>query len=104
MFAVQCSPCHTSSSSGGLTGLNDYNNGYNNTVNVPAQETASTSMMDRIEPSSSTNSYLMHKLDGTHTVPPANGSGSQMPLGGPFLSQADRDGIRAWINSGAPQN
>jgi parallel beta-helix repeat protein len=102
MFATQCASCHTSGSSGGLTGLNDYNTGYNNTVNVPATETASTTMLDRIEPSSAANSYLMHKLDGTHIG--AGGSGSQMPLGGPFFSQADRDGIRAWINSGAPQN
>jgi len=58
--------------------------------------------MDRVEPNDSTQSYLMHKLDGTHLG--VGGSGSQMPLGGPFLSQGDRDGIRAWINSGAPQN
>jgi parallel beta-helix repeat protein len=101
MFAVQCSPCHTTSSSAGLTGLHDYNVGYTNTVNAASSERPG---WDRIEPSDSSTSYLMHKLDGTHLDPPASGSGSQMPLGGPFLLQGDRDGIRAWINSGAPQN
>jgi parallel beta-helix repeat protein len=99
IFAVQCSPCHTSSSSGGLTGLHDYNMAYNNTVNVPSTELPA---MDRIEPSNSAQSYLMHKLDGTHLT--VGGTGSRMPLGGPYLSQGDLDGIRAWINSGAPQN
>jgi parallel beta-helix repeat protein len=99
LFASQCTPCHTSSSSGGLTGLHDYNMAYTNTVNVASSELPS---MDRFEPNSSATSYIMHKLDGTHIT--AGGSGSQMPLGGPFLSQADRDGIRAWINTGAPQN
>lgn len=102
MFSVQCSPCHTSSSSGGLTGLGSPATGYANTVNQPAQETLMTTMLDRIEPSDSNASYLMHKLDGTQAG--AGGSGSQMPLGGPFLSQGDRDGIRAWINAGAPNN
>lgn len=100
MFATQCASCHTSGANGGLTGLNDYNTGYTNLVNAMSTE----STLDRVEPSDSTLSYLMHKLDGTHLNPPANGSGSQMPLGGPFFSQADRDGIRAWINTGAPQN
>jgi parallel beta-helix repeat protein len=99
MFATQCASCHTSGSNGGLTGLNDYNTGYTNTVNVASTELPS---MDRIELGDATLSYLMHKLDGTHIT--AGGSGSQMPLGGPFFSQSDRDGIRAWINSGAPQN
>jgi parallel beta-helix repeat protein len=98
-LADNCTPCHTTSSSGNLTGLHDYNTGYMNIVNVPSSQLPT---MDRVEPNDSTQSYLMHKLDGTHLS--VNGMGDQMPLGGPYLSQGDRDGIRAWINAGALQN
>lgn len=60
--------------------------------------------MNRIEPGDSTLSYVMHKLDGTHLT--AGGSGARMPFGcsgSGCLSQSQRDGIRAWIDSGAPQ-
>ncbi|MBN95249.1 MAG: hypothetical protein CL928_14460 [Deltaproteobacteria bacterium] len=56
--------------------------------------------MDRIEPSDATQSYVMHKLDGSHNGE-GGGSGSQMPLSSDALSQAERDGIRRWINAGA---
>ena len=99
LFASSCTPCHTTSSSGGLTGLNDYNVGYTNTVNAPSSELPT---MDRIEPFNSAQSYLMHKLDGTHLG--VGGSGVQMPAFSTPLAQDVRDSIRAWINSGAPQN
>jgi len=60
--------------------------------------------MDRVEPGSSLQSYVMHKLDGTHAA--VGGSGAQMPLGctgSNCLDQTTRDRIRAWIDSGAPQ-
>ncbi len=57
------------------------------------------SSMNRITPGDSTQSYVMHKLDGTHLS--AGGVGSRMPQGGPFLSDEQLDGIRAWINAGA---
>jgi len=57
------------------------------------------SSMKRIEPGDSTQSYVMHKLEGTHIS--AGGGGSRMPLGGPFLSEDALDGIRGWIDSGA---
>lgn len=43
------------------------------------------------------NSYLIQKLEGTAAV------GARMPLGGPFLDQADIDVLRLWIASGAPR-
>ncbi len=55
--------------------------------------------MNRITPGDSTQSYVMRKLDGTHLS--AGGAGSRMPQGGPFLSDEQLDGIRAWINAGA---
>jgi len=42
-------------------------------------------------------SYMIDKLEGTAA------SGGQMPLGGPYLTQADIDVIRLWIDNGAPQ-
>ena len=55
--------------------------------------------MPRIDPGDSTNSYVMHKLDGTHVA--AGGSGGQMPLSGCCLDETTRDNIRAWIDGGA---
>ena len=53
----------------------------------------------------------MHKLDGTHVagllsdgVTSVAGIGFQMPLSGAPLSQEQLDGIRAWIDAGAPNN
>jgi parallel beta-helix repeat protein len=99
LLASSCTPCHTTSSSGGLTGLNDYNLGYTNTVNAPSSELVT---MDRIEPSDSANSYLMHKLDGTHLG--VGGSGVQMPAFSTPLAEDVRNSIRAWIDAGALQN
>jgi parallel beta-helix repeat protein len=104
LLATACSNCHTTGSTAGLTGLHDYNAGYTNTVNAPStQVIAPDPPMDRIEPGDASLSYLMHKLDGTQLTVPG-GEGVQMPYFATPLSQADRDGIRAWINAGAPQN
>lgn len=52
-------------------------------------------------------SYLMHKLDATHTLDTnlggcgCAGSGSPMPLGTDLLPQETRDLIRTWIDAGA---
>ena len=52
-----------------------------------------------VTPGDSSQSYLMHKLDGTHLG--VGGSGDSMPPGLPLLDQDTRDGIRAWIDDGA---
>ena len=49
----------------------------------------------RVLPGDPNNSYIIHKLEGTQSV------GSRMPFGGPFLSQATIDQVRAWIQAGA---
>ena len=54
--------------------------------------------MNFIEPFDSANSYLMHKIDGTHGS--VGGAGGQMPVG----SQAEADLVRAWIDQGAQNN
>ena len=68
---------------------------YSNLVNVPSIQVA----LDLVEPNDAENSYLIHKLDGR-----AGMVGDRMPVGGPFLSQADIDVIKQWINAGAQNN
>ncbi len=96
VFQVNCA-CHSGAShSTGMAGFSDATDMYDITVGVPSAE---ASPMNRIEPGSSAESYLMHKLDGTHGT--VGGSGSQMPLSGCCLSVGVRDDIRAWIDNGA---
>ena len=66
-----------------------------NLVNVTSIQVA----LDLVEPNDAENSYLVHKLDGR-----AGMVGDRMPVGGPFLSQADIDVIKQWINAGAQNN
>lgn len=71
---------------------------HSNTVNIPSNESG----LDRIEPGQPNQSYLVHKIQGTQGT--VGGSGVQMPFGGPPLSQANIDIIRAWIADGAQDN
>ena len=71
---------------------------YGMIVDVPSNE----SPLDRIEPGSSADSYLVHKIDGTQAS--VGGSGVQMPFGQPQLSEMLRDIIRVWADEGALDN
>jgi hypothetical protein len=61
-----------------------------------------------VTPSEPENSYLMHKLDGTHTLDQnaggcgCGGNGSSMPPTG-MLDPGTRNIVRAWIEQGAPE-
>ena len=68
---------------------------WSNLVNVRSIQVA----LDLVEPNDAENSYLVHKLDGRADI-----VGDRMPVGGPFLSQADIDVIKQWINNGAANN
>ena len=70
-----------------------------NVVTVPSMELPT---MNRVTPSDPDNSYLFHKIRGTHLT--VGGSGSQMPLGGTPLSESNIDIIRQWIQAGALNN
>jgi len=72
---------------------------FSNVVNVAARQLLT---MNRVTPNQPDNSYLVHKVQGTHLA--AGGSGSQMPLDRSPLSQSDIDLIRAWIQAGALSN
>ncbi len=100
IFTSNCalSGCHTGTSpqrglnlSVGLT--------FANVVNVPAME---LSTMNRVTPGQPDNSYLVHKVQGTHLA--VGGSGFQMPKGLSPLTQMEIDLIRAWIEAGAQPN
>ncbi len=100
IFTGNCvfSGCHTGSSPEEGMSLGEGQT-FSNVVNVAARQLPS---MSRVTPSQPDNSYLVHKVQGTHLA--AGGSGSRMPEGQPPLSQSDIDLIRAWIQAGAQPN
>ena len=100
VFADGCSrmDCHDGSFTPNL--LDD---GYNNIINVPSP----TASADFVVPGDAAASYLMHKMNATHTLDQnlggcgCNGLGGSMPLGEELLPQATRNMVRDWINGGA---
>jgi hypothetical protein len=72
---------------------------YDNIVNVPSGQLPS---MDRIEPGNPNLSYLIRKLEGTHTQLPG-ASGSRMPIGNP-LPTSTMNTLRQWVSEGALRN
>jgi parallel beta-helix repeat protein len=97
--------CHENGLGGFTIPPNDSATAYNNTVGVASNRLPT---MNRVEPFYPLDSFLMHKLDntqGTFDASCTGGScGSSMPLSQPLLPLTTRDGIRAWISFGAPQN
>ena len=73
---------------------------FQTTVNVRSIQQPS---VDRVEPgmSAQTASYLICKIEATC---PLRGTTARMPLGGPFLSVAQIDTIKQWIDAGAKNN
>jgi len=71
------------------------NTAYANTVNVPSVEVSS---MPRVKPGDPNNSYLYRKITGSGIT------GERMPLGGPYLSDAQISLVRDWIRRGAPND
>ncbi len=93
--------CHSGSShSTGFAFAGDQATLYS--VWVGAMASQPSTSMQRVRTGDANQSYVMHKLDGTHAS--AGGSGSQMPLSGCCLDADTRDAIRDWINEGAPDN
>ena len=72
---------------------------FGNVVNVAARQLPG---MNRVTPNQPDNSYLVHKIQGTHLA--QGGGGSRMPLGRSPLSQDEIDLIRAWVQAGARAN
>ena len=74
---------------------------FSNVVNVQARQ---LSTMNRVTPNQPDDSYLVHKVQGTHLDVGVGRSGSRMPLNRSPLSQSDIDLIRDWIQAGAQSN
>lgn len=106
-----CTACHTGGSSapGGL----DLSAG----ASFPAINNVNSSelgSMKRVNPGNAAQSYIMHKINGTHTGLPGcpninicfssstGPCGGQMPCGGGPMNSASRTKLETWINSGAP--
>lgn len=85
--------CHTAGS-GGLK-MGDAAEAHANLVDA----LATAAPLDRVEPGEVGQSYLVHKLNGTHLD--VGGAGSMMPLGAPMLPQSTIDLIVQWILEGA---
>lgn len=64
-------------------------------VNVPSSEVTSAV---RVQPGDHVASYLYRKVTGGSIV------GERMPLGGPYLSDAQMNLLRDWIRRGAPND
>ncbi|HEY3279890.1 MAG TPA: Ig-like domain-containing protein [Gemmatimonadales bacterium] len=101
IFTVSCAGCHFA---GGQANMNLTSGAaFSNIVNTPAGESA----LDRAEPFVPDSSYLVHKIQGTHLQPPANGSGARMPFectGASCLTKGQINIIRNWILQGAQNN
>jgi hypothetical protein len=69
---------------------------YANLVDVPSTEAPG---LDRVEPGAPDDSYLWHKLSGTHVA--AGGSGDPMPAPAGGLDAGSLATIEAWISGGA---
>ncbi len=76
--------------------LSDEQASFDNLVNIASMEPGGGAVL-RVNPGQSGDSYLIQKLEGTQLV------GGQMPTGAP-LQQSEIDGIKLWIDNGAPRN
>ncbi len=87
----RCAPCHIDYTSGGMSLKSDFTVA---TVDVASTEAPA---LKRIKPGKKEESYLFHKLRGTHLT--VGGSGDRMPKSGPpYLPDSDIDRIGAYID------
>jgi hypothetical protein len=97
VLRTQCATCHLTGQEAGNMKLHP-GAAHASLVGVQSIE----SPLLRVKPGAPDDSYLMHKLEGTHLD--AGGSGDRMPFGQPPLDEATRTRIRSWIAAGAENN
>jgi hypothetical protein len=93
----RCASCHITGGEPGNMSLVP-KNAYRNIVSVAAIGAP----MSRITPGDPAQSYLLHKIAGTHVQ--AGGIGEQMPFMSPPLEARQIELIRQWIAEGAADN
>ena len=93
------STCHggTQGGGGGLSGLDDFDLGYDELL-IEGVGCAVSSLSARVAPGDPDASFLVGKISGTQDC------GSPMPLFGEMLSADEVMMIRDWITAGAPKN
>jgi hypothetical protein len=114
IFTASCGPtCHVATTTQPPTKPMNLQAGaaYANIVNVQAAETDTSTLLDRIEPGDPEASYLIHKIQGTHTAASVRGRGQRMPLACPVvtppracLTAEEIQLIRQWVVEGAANN
>jgi hypothetical protein len=97
IFDANCTGCHVGATAPRGLDLSD-GVSYDMIVDVASGELSS---MDRIEPFDPANSYLIHKIEGTHRA--VGGTGVRMPQGGPYLDATTAGIIEGWVLDGAPE-
>jgi len=91
IFSANCSPCHTTGTSGGLS-LASATAAYANLVGVASGAAACSSRVRAI-PGDSADSYVISKLRGETGI-----CGSPMPRNRPALPEDEIAAIAAWID------
>ncbi len=91
IFNARCKPCHVPGPSGGMS-LSNHGRAALLGVRANCDPTSV-----RVYSGSPEQSALWRKLSGTSC-------GSQMPLGGPYLTPLEQGRIRRWIEQGALDN
>ena len=94
IFGAICSACHTGVNAPRGLRLDSLDNSYAYLVNQAADEVPE---LMRVNPGNPEQSYIIKKLEGAEDI-----IGGRMPLGGPYLSEAQINQVRIWIINGAP--
>lgn len=97
ILRTQCATCHMTGDEPG--GMQLYPSAaHRSLVGVASRE----SPLQRVAPGEPEQSYLLHKLRGTHLE--VGGQGVQMPFAQPPLPEESLQLIRSWIEQGAKNN
>jgi mono/diheme cytochrome c family protein len=97
VFATNCAMCHQDAGPMGALSLTP-----GTALAMLKGVSSSQAQMNRVEPGSPEQSYLIRKLQGTHVA--AGGKGLAMPIGQAPLTKQEMDQVRLWISQGAPDN
>lgn len=96
IFGAICSRCHTGATAPHGLRLDSEDNSYAFLVGHASDEVPA---LLRVNPGKPDESYIVKKIEGDPSI-----VGNRMPLGGPYLSEAQIESIRNWITNGAPRS